>query len=321
MRADSSWPCRRRPDRPSRRRARPGCRASRAPGRSRRSRAPTRAPSAARIRPHDGSPPKMPDLTRLPPATARARSRAIGARRARPATSTTSSLVAPSPSAATARARSPHSAVSAACSFTKSVPSRSIAGAPDAPVGERDHRVVGRHVAVDGDGVERLVDRRRPAPPAAPPASPCASVAMKQSIVAICGWIIPEPLAMAANVTALAADVDLAEGELGAQVGGPDRLGGAGLRRRPARPPAPGAAAAIRSTGSRMPIPPVDAVSTVSASTPSARRDRRRHRALVDGAAGSGERVGVAAVRDDGPDARRRQPRPRHSRRARRASG
>ena len=144
------------------------------------------------MRPQDGSPPKMPDLTRLPPATARARSRAT-ARSGAPATSTTSSFVAPSPSAAMARASSPHSAVSVACSFTKSAPSRAIARAPATPVGEHDHRVVGRHVAVDGDGVERVFAASASAACSTAGAT-VASVVMKQSIVASCGMDHPRAL-------------------------------------------------------------------------------------------------------------------------------
>ena len=62
----------------------------------------------------------------------------------------------------------------------------------------------------------------------------------------------------------------VARGQLGAQVGGPDRLGGGRGRRLPSDATSAGTAAAIRSTGRRCPMAPVEAVSTSSGATPSA---------------------------------------------------
>ena len=124
-------------------------------------------------------------------------------------TSTISSLVAPSPSAAIARASSLHSSVQRVAKRAKSGPFASTGRAARPPVGHRDHAVVGRHVPVDGDGVERVVDRRRQAASSTPGAT-MASVAMKQSMVAICGWIIPEPLADGDDRHRLAAQDHLA---------------------------------------------------------------------------------------------------------------
>ena len=165
------------------------------------SRAPMRAPSAARIRPQDGSPPKIPDFTRLPPATARARSRAIS-RSGTPATSTMNSLLAPSPSAAIALARSAHRLVSVASRVLKAALPGSIAGAPEAPLASAmtvslvdmsPSTVMVLNVSSTADTSARC----------SVSGATRASVVMKQSIVAICGWIIPDPLAMAAKRTVL----------------------------------------------------------------------------------------------------------------------
>ena len=293
---------RRRPRRP----APPGCRASdRAEIEVELPRAPMRAPSAARMRPHDGSPPKIPDLTRLPPATARARSRA-SARSRSPSTSTTSSLLAPSPSAAMARARSAQISASAAREAIQ------VGAAPldgpraRAPVGQRDHAVVGRHVAVDGDGVEAVLDgagqrrlqhRGRDRRVGGDEAEHGRHLRVDH----------PRPLGDGDDLHRSAADVDGARRQLGAQVGGPDCLGRRQRRRRPATTPAPASRRRMRSTGSGEPMAPVDAVRTSSGVTRSAGGRRRGHRALVDRAARPGQRVGVAAVGDDGADPHRGQ--------------
>jgi hypothetical protein len=126
---------------------------------------------------------------------------------------------------------------------------------------------------------------------------------MKQSIVAICGWIIPEPLAMAANLTALAADVDLAEGRpwcAGRWCGSP--------RRRPiasspsaatsagtaAADPVDGQRDADRARRRRQHVVRVDAQRAATA--PATARSSSAPR-------GPDERVGVAAVGDDRADA------------------
>ena len=174
-----------------------------------------------------GSPPKMPDLTRLPPGD-RAGQIARHARVGTPATSTTSSFVAPSPSAAMARASSRAQADQRRLELTKSAPPvRPISRAPERTVGERDHRVVGRHVAVDGDGVERLVDGLGRAPPAAPPARPGRVGRDEAEHRRHLRMNHPRALGDRRELDRLATDVDLAKRDLGAQVGGADRLRGA----------------------------------------------------------------------------------------------
>ena len=226
-----------------------------------------RAPSAARIRPHDGSPPKIPDFTRLPPATARARSRAIS-RSGTPATSTMNSLLAPSPSAAIALARSAQRLVSVASRVLKAALPGSIAGAPEAPLASAmtvslvdmsPSTVMVLNVSSTADTSARC----------SVSGATRASVVMKQSMVAIWGWIIPDPLAMAAKRTVLPPSSISRKASL-VRRSVVRIASAAAATSSPSAATSAGAAAVIRSTGIRMPIPPVEAVRTSSAPTPSA---------------------------------------------------
>jgi len=99
----------------------------------------------------------MAALTRLEPATLFASSMAISSLGA-PATSTSSSLVAPSPSAAMSFASSLHTSVSAAAKRSSSGPDRPPARCRRG-IGEREHHVVRAHVVVDGERVEAAFHR------------------------------------------------------------------------------------------------------------------------------------------------------------------
>ena len=78
--------------------------------------------------------------------------------------------VAPSASAAMARARSPHTSVTAASKRAR--PSPSQRGPAGLAVGQQQQRVVGAGVPLDADAVERLVGRPRgPAAPGRPAAT------------------------------------------------------------------------------------------------------------------------------------------------------
>ncbi len=96
-----------------------------------------------------------------------------------------------------------------------------------------------------------------------------ASVVMKQSMVAICGWIIPEPLAMAAKRTVLPPTSRWRKASL-VRRSVVRMASAAPATSSPSAATSAGAAAAMRSTGRRMPMPPVDAVSTCSGPAPSA---------------------------------------------------
>ncbi len=87
------------------------------------------------------------------------------------------------------------------------------------PRGEREHRVAGRGVGVDGDAVEAAFDRCGQGTPAARRARRPRSVKTNASIVAMSGAIMPLPLAMpttTASVPSMAATGSLGEGVGGA---------------------------------------------------------------------------------------------------------
>jgi len=96
-----------------------------------------------------------------------------------------------------------------------------------------------------------------------------ASVVMKQSIVAICGWIIPEPLAIAANFTALP-PMSISRNAAFVRRSVVRIASADGMASSPSDATSAGIAAAIRSAGSGAPMAPVEAVSTAPPSMPSA---------------------------------------------------
>ena len=101
---------------------------------------------------------------------------------------------APSPSAAIAIARDRQTASRASANAPHVL--RRDRRAACSAVGEHEDGVVGGGVAVDRHLVEAAIDRRPQQRSRASPVSTGASVVRKASIVAICGWIMPEPLAM-----------------------------------------------------------------------------------------------------------------------------
>ena len=226
-----------------------------------------RAPSAARMRPQDGSPPKIPDLTRLPPATARARSRASVVI-ARPLDVDDQQLAR---ALAVGGDRAREVVADLAQRRREALEIRALAlDRPRArpPVGERDHAVVGRHVAVDGDGVEAVLDGRRQRR-----LQHAGRDRRVRGDEAEHGRHLrvdhPRALADGDDLDRLAVELDRARRHLGAQIGGPDRLG-RGSGSVPSDDASAGIAARMRSTGSGEPMAPVDAVSTSSGVTPSA---------------------------------------------------
>ena len=132
-----------------------------------------------------------------------------------------------------------------------------------------------------------------------------ASVVMKQSIVAIWGWIIPEPLAIAANLTALP-PTSISRNATLVRRSVVRIASAAGMTSSPSAATSAGTAAAIRSTGSGMPIAPVDAVSTAAASTPRPSATAFATARSSTAPRGPDDRVRVAAVGDDGADVRSR---------------
>ena len=146
-----------------------------------------------------------------------------------------------------------------------------------------------------------------------------ASVVTKQSIVAICGWIIPEPLAMATRRTVLPPSSSSRKASF-VRRSVVRMASAAPATSSPSDASSAGTAAAIVSTGSRTPMAPVEDVRTSSARDAERRGDGARDGALVGGARRAGERVGVAAVGDDGADPSPASAAPR-SGRARRTSG
>jgi hypothetical protein len=99
-------------------------------------RAPARAPTVARMRPQFGSAPKSAVFTSGEEAMARAHSAAISSSGA-PVTSTSSMRVAPSPSAAMARAISPRRSLRAVSSRSRSGPGSDSRAFPARPLARR----------------------------------------------------------------------------------------------------------------------------------------------------------------------------------------
>ena len=110
------------------------------------------------------------------------------------------SFVAPSPSRTTIRASSPHTVSIAAATGANAASPGPIGSPPASPV------AISRHMSfvdVSPSTVMRLnvrADRRRAARRRHASAVSGASVVTKASIVAMFGWIMPEPLAMPPTV-------------------------------------------------------------------------------------------------------------------------
>ena len=146
-------------------------------------------------------------------------------------------------------------------------------------VREREHAVVGRAFAVDGDRVERVVDDRLQRALQQRRRRPAASVVTNPSIVAMFGSIMPEPLAMPPTRNVPAGGRDFDRRFLRKRIGRHDRARGvaaavAGERcRRGSR-----CRAATLAMSSLTPMTPVDATSTADGSQPTRRGGERGHR-------------------------------------------
>ncbi len=218
-----------------------------------------------------------------------------------------------------ARARSAQISASAAENRSRSGPRPSMGRAPDRPLASAITQSL-----VDMSPSTVMVLKLSSTAPVSAACSTvgeiAASVAMKHSIVAICGWIIPDPLAMATIWIGRPSMLDRARRQLGAQVGGPDRLGRgqriAAQRRRQRRHRCPHALDRQRRADG-----PRRRGQDLLGRDPQRLGRRHGDRALVDRAARPGQRVGVAAVGDDGADAHRGQTPGRVVTPARRACG
>ena len=135
------------------------------------------------------------------------------------------SLLAPSASASSCRARSAQTSVTAA---VKLAPASGVT--PRRAAGQQQDGVVGGHAAVGVDPVEGARRSPRAAPRRASAASTTASVVRTTSIVARPGASMPAPLAMPPTVQPSPVD----RRRLG------DGVGGAGSPRRPRPPPSRG---------------------------------------------------------------------------------
>ena len=149
-------------------------------------------PAAAATRPQLASWPKMAVLTSGELAIERATASA-SASLAAPVTLTVTSLLAPSPSAAILRARSTAATRIAAATAGYAGCEQSIFSPPAAPVASRKAESL---VEVSESTVTLLNEARTAARSASCAASGVsgASVASTASIVAMLGWIMPEPL-------------------------------------------------------------------------------------------------------------------------------
>ena len=164
--------------------------------------------------------------------------------------------------------------------------------------GDQHEGVVGRGVAVDGDAVEASGRPLRAPAPASARGAIAASVAMKPSMVAMFGRIMPAPLLMPVMVTVRAADRAPARD---AALGSVSVVMMASAATRPVvglgrSASAAGRPASMRSTGSGSMITPVENGSTCSGATPSSARQRGAGRRAPRQAVGAGAGVGIAGV-------------------------
>ena len=283
---------------------RPADRPPRAPRRS----ASRALPAAPAMRPQFGSRPWAAALTRLDETTARATARASASSRA----------------PVTAAVMSVRRALAVGRLLARQVPRdrldrrarerpRPATGldrrgprAPRTPGRRRCRSCSCRHRPRAGS---RSAPRPAGAAPTGPRAPTVASVRMTDSIVAICGWIIPTPLA-----TPLTRTVDrpaVGRGQLDGRGRDLDhanrscaapspRPRAARHRSRPASARAPSSPPRPASSGSRVPMIPVDRCERpVELASPVAAASIRAISSLVGVAGGTGRRVRAAARRDD----------------------
>ena len=222
----------------------------------------------ASTRPQFGSAPKMAALTRFDPATLFASSIATSSFGA-PFTSTSSSFVAPSPSAAMSFASSLQTSVRAAANRSSSAPGSTSGWLPARPFASAKTQsfVLMSLSTVSALKLRSIARLRAPASADGPTA---ASVVTTAIMVASEGAIIPEPLQMAEMVTSLPPTCSVRAAILirvsvvmiaSAACSGSGR---SDCARR-------GAASTIFEAGKRCPITPVDALTTAAAGTERAR--------------------------------------------------
>ncbi len=149
----------------------------------------------ARIRPQFGSAPNTAALTSGDDEMARAHSRAIASVGA-PVTTTSIILVAPSPSAAIARAISPSRSVSAFSSTSRSAPGSEMRGFPARPFASRSTQ---SFVDISPSTLTMLSVfwTARPRISWSALGVTAASVVTTHTVVASCGASMPEPLQIA----------------------------------------------------------------------------------------------------------------------------
>ncbi len=218
--------------------------------------------------PQFGSAPKKAAFTRLLPATARARSRAA-AKSGAPETSTSRSRVAPSPSWAIARASSRQRLSSAAAKASNDGPGPSIGGLPARPFASAKTESL---VLMSPSTVRlsKLVSIAAASAAWSGSGRMAQSVTTTAIIVASCGAIIPEPLAIAEIVTSRpsSAKVRWASFTIVSVVRIASAAGSGSGRSASTRR---GSAAVIFPSGRRTPMTPVEAASRESTGAPSAR--------------------------------------------------
>src|SRR5467141_4467913 len=225
---------------------------------------PARAPMEASIRPQFGSAPKMAALTRLEPAQALARSSATSSAGA-PSTETSSSLVAPSPSAAISLAICWQSSSSAPEKASSADPGSAMGVFPALPVASAKTQSL---VDMSPSTVSALKLRRMAWRSATESIGGviAQSVATTAIIVASEGAIIPEPLQMQVRVTSLfPMRTDRAPNLMRVSVVRIASAAGRGSAFSEAA--SAGTAATILWAGSRTPIAPVEALTTAPAPT------------------------------------------------------
>ena len=226
------------------------------------------APIAESVRPQFASSPCHAVLTRGERATA-SRTRRAAAALAAPITRSVTSLVAPSPSRTIRSARRSHSRCSSA-SNRASVGPDTIGLFLACPLARHRTRSLGL-VSPSTSIVLNVAAVTRLRTAWSTRGATAASVVMKASIVAIWGWIMPDPLAIPPTVMDTRPVVSRSATSLGAvsvvriaaaAAGPPPGDNCAAARAIPPR---------TRSIGSRAPITPVEATSTSASSRPSAR--------------------------------------------------
>ena len=227
---------------------------------------PARLPTVASTRPQLGSAPKSEAFTSGDWAMARATSRAASSLGA-PATTTSQSLVAPSPSAAMARAISPSRSVRAASKRARSGDGSARRGLPARPLASTS-TVSLVDISPSTVSMLKVWWTARTSTSCSVLGATAASVVTMASVVASCGASIPEPLAMQAMVAVLPPSTSSREASL-RRVSVVMMASAARSAWSPSSSTSPGSAVTTFMAGSRTPMTPVEAVSTARFCTPS----------------------------------------------------